>query len=126
MPMSHQEAEPPAVPEVALTDDEHTLLAAWQARSAVAGWPESVAWRVPAVDECVRASYDLDRLLRACAELAAARATDQVEYEQALTDLDSLWNEIATVDAPPDFVRAFTVAWSNGCWYLGRHTGRHD
>jgi hypothetical protein len=112
MPMSCHGAEPPAPPRVA----EHALLASWQARSAAAGWPAGSEWRVPAVDACVRASYDLDQLLRACEQLAAARATHRIDYEQALADLDALWNEIATVDAPPDFVRAFTVAWSNASW----------
>jgi len=109
MSMSQHEEPAPA----GRADDERDLRHAWQARSLAAGWPATATWWVPAVDGCVSASYDLDRLMRACERLAAARAAGTISFDEALADLDALWNEIATVDAPPDFVRAFAVAWSN-------------
>ncbi len=95
-----------------LTDRERQLLDAWRARSAANTWGEYEVWWVPEVEDCVRASYDLDGLSRACDRLATARARNGTGFERALDDLDAFWNEIATVDAPPDFVRSFTVAWS--------------
>jgi hypothetical protein len=46
--------------------------------------------------------------------LARSRAAAGTGFDEALADLDAFWNEIATVDTPPDFVRAFAVAWSDG------------
>lgn len=97
-----------------LSDLERRLLDAWHARSTAAGWGDDEEWWAPEVVECVRASYDLDALEGAIGRLARTRARRGTSFDRSLDDLDAFWNEIATIDAPPDFVRAFTVAWSAG------------
>jgi hypothetical protein len=52
---------------------------------------------------------DTDRA-DASAPVAALSADEQALLES--WRVRSIWNEIATIDAPPDFVRAFAVAWS--------------
>lgn len=111
MPMIEQSAP--------LTADEQALLDAWRARSVAGGWTRPDLWWVPEVSACVRARYDLGDLAVACERLARSRAEHATGFDEALTDLDSLWNELALVDAPPDFVRLFTVAWSNARALVG-------
>lgn len=110
MPMSQYEYVVPRGAD--LSDDERRLVESWQARSIDGGWGDPARWWVPAVGDCARTSYDLDALLRACERLARSRAEHGTAFDEALADLDALWNELAAIDAPPDFVRVFSVAWS--------------
>src|SRR5215211_7040055 len=102
MPMTEHRA----ASERTLARDEQALLDAWRARSLATGWSRPDRWWAPAVVECVRASYGLEGLAPACERLARSRAAEGTAFDEALADLDAFWNEIATVDTPPDVVRA--------------------
>jgi hypothetical protein len=71
------------------------LRASWRARSLEHGWPDPVGWRTPAVEGVVDAltgeNRSVAQLEQAIRMLAWERASDILDLDTALDDLDALW-----------------------------------
>ncbi|MGH8775358.1 MAG: hypothetical protein ACRDWI_09380 [Jiangellaceae bacterium] len=82
-----------------------TLRASWLGCTLDAGWPEPVGWRTPGVDAVVASlvgpERSADALERALRILAWERASDTLDLDAALQDVEALWAVLESSQLAP-------------------------